>query len=240
MQFSLALERPPFLTRVRALLFNRYGPQRDAGRLDPVSQLILAMISARTRDEISLPAFARLQRSYPSWDPLRRARAAEIENVIRPVTFAERKADLLRRAMGMIAARAGRLNLDFLADWDEEAALHWLKALPGVGAKASAAALNFSTLRKRVFVVDTRLLRLGARLGLLPQGADYEVGHAGFARMVPDDWESDDLYEFHWLMKYHGRDTFTFSEPNCIRCPLRSLCPSAPMIGRLRPHPHHR
>jgi endonuclease-3 len=236
MQLSLALERPPFLTRVRALLFDRYGPQRDPERLDPIGQLILAMISARTRDEISLPAFARLQRSYPSWDLLRRARTAEIENVIRPVTFAERKATLLPRAIGMIAARAGRLNLDFLADWDEEAALQWLKSLPGVGAKASAAALNFSTLRKRVFVMDTRLLRLGARLGLLPQRADYDVGHAGFARMVPDDWESDDLYEFHWLMKYHGRDTCTLSEPDCTACPLRSLCPSAAMIDSLGPH----
>jgi endonuclease-3 len=237
MQLSLDLERPPFLTRVRALLFDRYGPQRDADRLDPISQLILAMISARTHDEVSLPVFGRLQRSFPKWDLLSRAGAAEIQTILRPVTFAERKADLLPRALRMIAARAGGLKLDFLADWDEEAALHWLKALPGVGAKASAAALNFSTLRKRVFVVDTRLLRLGKRLGLLPQDADYNVGHEGFARAVPNDWDSDDLYEFHWLMKYHGRDTCTFPEPACAACPLHNLCPGA-LTGHL--HSHHR
>ncbi len=236
MQLSLDLERPPFLTRVRALLFDRYGPERDADRLDPISQLILAMISARTRDEVSLPAFGRLQRSYPSWDPLSRAGAAEIETIIRLVTFAERKANLLPRALRMIAARAGRLDLDFFANWDEEAALHWLKALPGVGAKASAAALNFSTLRKRVFVVDTRLLRLGQRLGLLPLDADYECGHAAFARLVPDNWDADDLYEFHWLMKELGQKICIFAAPSCDKCPLQDLCPSAHNGGRAADH----
>jgi endonuclease III len=122
MQLALVLERPAFLERVRARLLVRFGPQRDAWRLDPVGQLVLAMISSRTRDEVSRAAFERLRQSYARWDVLARAAPAKIETLIQAVTFAERKAGQLPRALRMIIARSGDLNLDFLAAWEEEAA----------------------------------------------------------------------------------------------------------------------
>jgi hypothetical protein len=47
MQFSLAVDPTPILPRIRTRLLARLGPQRDALRLDPVSQLVLAIISSR-------------------------------------------------------------------------------------------------------------------------------------------------------------------------------------------------
>lgn len=226
MQLTLVFEHPAFLERVRRRLLAQYGPQRDAWRLDPVSQLVLAMLSARTRDAVSLAAFERLRCCYVDWNALSLAAPRDIEAMIAPVTFADRKAAQLSRALRLLRARCGNLALDFLAGWDEEAATQWLKGLPGVGAKVAAAVLNFSTLRKRSFTVDTLLLRLGTRLGLLPADCDYESGHALYARFIPDVWDADDLYEFHWLLKYHGQQTCTFATPRCDRCVLRDLCPS--------------
>jgi endonuclease-3 len=225
MQLSLPLEKRPILSRIRARLLAHFGPQRDALRADPLSQLVNGIISTRTRDEISSAAFARLRHRYASWDLLRQASSSEIEDIIRPVTFADRKADHLPRALRKIVARCGSLELDFLADWDDGMAMQWLGGLPGVRAKTAASVLNFSTLRKPVLAVDTHLLRVGARLGLLPPDADYEVGYALFRRRIPNDWDADDLYELHWQMKYLGQRICTRAAPACANCPLRDLCP---------------
>lgn len=224
MQLSLAVDPTPILPRIRTRLLARLGPQRDALRLDPVSQLVLAIISSRTRDEVSLRVFERLARRYRPWDTLSRADPRAIEAIIRPVTYAEVKAIHLPQALRLIVARSGGLGLAFLAEWPEEKAMCWLEDLPGVGVRNAATILNFSKLRKRTLSVGTHLLRVGQRLGLLPPQADYARGYEIFMRLVPDEWDADDLYEFHWLMKYHGQRTCTHAAPACSRCPLQDLC----------------
>lgn len=226
MQFSLALEDEPVLPKIRDRLLSVFGRQRDDGHLDPVSQFVNAMISTQTRDEVSLAAFERLRKRYPSWNDLRDAAAADIEPILRPVINAKEKSRDLPRALRMIVARSGDLNLDFLADWEEEVALHWLKGLPGVGPKIAATVLNFSTLGQRALAVDRHLLRVGKRLGLLSPKTAYERGHEKFMRLVPDEWGADDLYEFHWLMKYHSQRICTHTAPACADCRLSDLCPS--------------
>jgi endonuclease-3 len=224
MQLSFALDSSPLLPRLRERLIARYGRQRDEFRLDPLSQLINALISSRTKDEVSFPAFLRLRRHYKSWDQITRALPAEVQAIIHDVTHAEVKAVQLPEALRMIAARTGNLSLAFLADWPEEAALAWLEDLPGIGPRNAATVLNFSTLRRRTFSVNTHLLRVGKRLGLLPPAADYKLGRDVFMRLIPDDWNADDLYEFHWLMKLHGQRLCTNDAPPCSHCPLRDLC----------------
>lgn len=226
MQFSLALDEKPILSLLRVRLISVFGPQRDTHRLDPTSQLVNAMISSRTRDDVSLPAFDRLTHRYASWDSLMQAAPEAIAGTIHPVMFAERKALQLVLALRMIRASTGSFDLRFLADFEDEIAMQWLTRLPGVGAKIAAAVLNFSTLRKRTLAVDTHLLRIGERLGLLPQGANSEIGYDLFMRFVPNAWDADDLYEFHWLLKYHGQKICTHAAPACAHCSIQDLCPS--------------
>jgi hypothetical protein len=88
----------------------------------------------------------------------------------------------------------------------------------------AATTLNFSKLRKRTHSVGTHLLRVGERLGVLPPRTDYGRGYEMFMRLVPDAWDADDLYEFHWLMQYHGQRACTHAAPACSRCALRDLC----------------
>lgn len=225
MQLSLALNDRLVLWQIRARLLARLGPQRDAWRLDPVSQLVNAMISTNTLDAVSSAAFERLRQRYASWDDLRLAAPDELEAIIVPVRHANQKARHLPQALRMIVARNGSLDLDFLGDWDEEMAIQWLRGLPGVGAKVAATVLNFSTLRKRALPVDTHLLRVGKRLGLLPPHTDYDDGYDLFMRLVPDTWDADALYEFHWLLKYLGQSLCPHETPICAQCPLSDLCP---------------
>lgn len=225
MQLSLALDDRPLLPQVRDRLLARLGPQRSSRRRDPVSQLVRGILGCKTRDEVARRVFAELRRCYPSWDGLAEASPRAVLRVIWPVNLAEPKAEQLPQALRMIAACTGALTLDHLADLDEEAAMQWLRRLPGIGSKIAAGVLNFSTLRRRVLVVDTHLLRLGGRLGLLPPDAGCDTGYQQLMRQLPDAWDADDLSELHRLMTLLGQTICTAHAPACSACPLRDLCP---------------
>lgn len=226
MQLSLALDPDPPLARVRALLLRAFGPQRAKGRHDPVSQLVKAMISIRTRDAISQAAFIRLMILFLSWEALARADPDIVAHVIRDVTRAPDRAADLVATFRLLQRQLRRMDFDALSEWPVEAALAYLQRLPGVGPKTAAAVVNFSTFRRRALVVDTHCLRLAVRLGLLPPKAGFERAYRSLMRLVPDDWDADDLYELHWLMKRLGQDYCTHDRPRCPACPVRDLCRS--------------
>jgi endonuclease III len=224
MQLSLPFGTPQGLPPIRDRLLAAYGPQSDERRHHPNIQFLKAMISSCTLDAVSDAAFARLKTSLFSLEELVDADPDAIVRIIWDVTYAPDKARRLIEAAGIICRHRGRFDLAFLADWSVENALSWLRKLPGINSKVAAVILNFSSLRKRALVVDRHVLRVSKRLGLLPEKADYERGFRTLMRLVPDEWDADDLYELHWLMKMHGQTTCRDQHPACSRCPVAQLC----------------
>jgi endonuclease-3 len=223
MQTALAFGQSADLVFVRDHLRDRFGPVFDAMRHDPIGQLVKASISSRTYDEISSAAFERLVMRYPNVDDLAEAQTEEIEAVISDVEYAENKALYLRAALRMIKAQQGAISLDFLCDWPVALAMRWLLGLPGVGHKVAAAVLNFSTLRRRIFVVDTHVLRVLQRFGFVGTKADSEDA-SDAVMAAADSFDTDDLYELHWLLKYLGQQICTHGIAHCSECPLTAMC----------------
>jgi endonuclease III len=223
MQIRLALASD--LAAVRDRLRAVFGLQRVEHRMDPVSQIIKAVISSRTYDEVAWAAFIRLRAAYPDWAVLTLATSLDIEPLIDPVTFAEDKARRLPVLIRVIILKRGALDLDFLKDEPLDEAMDWLMRLPGVGVNSAAAALNFSTLDRPVLVVDTHILRVARRLGLIPRQADAREACDGLMEQAPADWDAGRFYELHWLMKAHGQSICTHFEPACGLCALRETCP---------------
>lgn len=223
MQTALAFGQPADLLFIRNRLREGFGAVRDALRHDPISQLVKSCLSGRTYDEVSGAAFDRLVGRYPKIEDLAAASLEDIEAVIADVTYAERKAIYLRAALRMIRARKGEIALDFLRDWPVDVALRWLEGLPGVGPKVAAAVLNFSTLRRRAFVVDTHVLRVLQRFGLVGPNADSEDA-CDAVMAAADGFDADDLYELHWLMKRLGQQICTHGDARCGECPLEATC----------------
>ena len=226
MQLSFTFERELILLKVRDMLVVSYGLQRDELRHEPTPQWVKAMISSRTYDAISDGAFARLS-TLRSWDRLALMEAAEIEPIICDVTFAQNKSIHLVRSARIIKDRRGAVELDFLAGWPTQAAFDWLNTLPGTGPKVACVTLNFSTLRRPVFAIDTHVLRVLWRMGLAPNRHNFRRGYISLSHLIPNHWDADDLYELHWLMKYLGQGICTHRQPLCECCPLASLCPTA-------------
>lgn len=223
MQGYLFTERQGDIETMKSRLNAAFGNIRDEQRLDPTSQFVHAFIGSRTYDEVSSRAFARLVMRYQSWEDIADADAREIESVLAGVTYAEDKSVNLVHALRKIRACAGMIDLEFLADLPVEMGLLWLENIYGVGRKIAAATLNFSTLRKRAFVVDTHVLRVVRRFGIVAAQADRVAVYDAIMASAPA-FDADDLYELHWQLKYLGQRICTHVNAQCSFCVLSDIC----------------
>jgi endonuclease-3 len=231
MQYTLPFAAGSPLLRIHGLLLDRFGPEPECLRLEPVGMLVFAMLSGRTRDAVAKEAFISLRRRVTAWEELVGMSPPVIGQLISGVTFAERKARQLPSALGEILHRRGRLDLGFLAAWPVEDARHWLERLTGVGAKVSAAVLNLSSLHLRVLMVDTAHNRVARRLGLVPEKADIARTTRLLNRCLPPCWNADDTEEHHFLMQRLGRTLCVRARPACAGCPLLATCRTASAAG---------
>jgi len=228
MQLSLnfGAEAPtgPSLTQLHQRLLSAFGPFRSDLRHEPLDQLVKSLISSRTQDEDSGAAYDRLKLRFPQWGMVLDAPAEELRSLLCPVTYPDEKADWLPAVLRQIVSKTGALSLDVLADQPVEQALAWLTKLSGVSPKVAAAVLNFSTLRMRVMVVDSHVLRLAKRYGLVPQSASAEAASRILMDLAPERWTAADFYELHWLMKRTGQMRCTQGWARCGACPVAAAC----------------
>jgi endonuclease III len=214
------------LVEIHGRLLTHYGRPAERDVWDPLKQFIYSLLSSRTKTEVSHEVVRHLEERFGSWERLRDASIPEIEDAIRAITFPEQKAVHLKRALEQITQRCGRLSLDFLKSYRTDKIRSWLERFDGVGAKTSAAVVNFSALRRRAICVDRHHLRVTHRLGLVDKSADARKTEDRLMEMAPADWSAEMLDEHHTLIKTLGQRTCTFADPRCRACPLLDVCPT--------------
>jgi len=207
---------------VLARLNARYENPTWAGpRLDPVSELVLTILSQNTADTNSFRAFTALRESYASWADVLAAPTDELVEVIRPGGLAPTKGPRIQAVLAEVHdATNGSWDLSFLGEWPLEDARAWLVALPGIGRKTAAIVLLFGFGRPAL-PVDTHVHRVALRLGLIPPKTDVEHAHL----LLEAALQPDEMYPFHVDLIRHGRDTCRAPRPICGLCPLTDLCP---------------
>jgi endonuclease III len=194
--------------------------------LEPLDELVSAMLSHRTRNRDSAQAYRTLRARFPSWVEVRDAPVAEVEEAIAASTWPEQKAPRIQTVLREISDRGnGHLSLDFLREWAVEKARAWLQTLPGVGPKTSAAVISFSTLRGKALPVDSHHHRVAARLGLILEGLAVGPAHQVLEAQLPDDWDAQQVYDNHQVVMRHGKQVCTWRDPQCQQCVLLDICP---------------
>lgn len=208
-------------------LCKEYGcPIAYFHHLDPLSELVSSMLSHRTRNRDSGKAFKQLRAKFPSWDAVRDAPTAEVEEAISPATWPEQKAPRIQQVLRDITARrGGELSLDFLKEMPPREARDWLEELTGVGPKTSAAVLIFSNLRTAALPVDSHHHRVAQRLELIPANVDVGPAHALLEAQLPPGWDAQQVYDNHEALMFHGQRVCFPRGPKCERCVVLDLCP---------------
>jgi endonuclease III len=207
----------PDRRRVRTImerLRTAYGKPELEPHRAPVDELILTVLSQNTNDRNRDVAYGRLRERFGSWEEVRDAPTAAVEDAIRPGGLAPTKA---ARIQTILRALDGD-DLGWLETAPVEEGREYLCSLPGVGRKTAACVLLFSYGLPDV-PVDTHVFRVGSRLGIFRPGASFEEAHDEMLRFA------DEAYELHVSLIRHGRRTCTARSPNCPECPLLSLCP---------------
>jgi len=215
------------LIEVHDRLCQAYGcPIPYFHELDPLSELVSALLSHRTRNADSANAFHELRRRFPDWQAVRDAPVAEVEQAIARCTWAEQKAPRIQQVLRLIGDRRdGDLSLDFLKDLSVSDARAWLESLSGVGPKTSAAVLSFSVLRRRALPVDSHHHRVAIRLGLIAETIAVAPAHALLEAQLPPDWTAQQVYDNHEVLMLHGQRCCYYQNPACQRCQVLDLCP---------------
>jgi endonuclease-3 len=142
-----------------------------------------------------------------------------VEEAIRPGGISKIKSARIVAILQAIEAD-GPLSLDWLAGAPVAQGQAYLCALPGVGRKTAACVLLFS-FGLRDVPVDTHVSRVGARLGLLPDGGSFEKLHDAMLALTPRGAE----LELHMNLLRHGRRTCHARRPDCGACALARMCP---------------
>jgi endonuclease-3 len=205
--------------RIDRVLEDFYGRPRRGSRRDPVSTLVLTILSQNTSDTNSGRAFDRLRARFPSWAALAAAPLDTVIEAIRPAGLSAIKAPRIQAVLRRITADRGVLSLEFLRRCPVGRAKAWLRALAGVGPKTAAIVLVFG-LGVPAFAVDTHVSRIGRRTGLIPEGMSVEDAHEWMEALV----RPERYGPFHLLLIRHGREVCKAGRPRCEVCPARRLC----------------
>ncbi|MET0604550.1 MAG: DNA lyase [Baekduia sp.] len=208
--------------RLREKLRDVYGVPIAPPHEDPLAELVLTVLSQSTNDRNRDVAFLRLRDRFDTWDAVRHAPVAEVEEAIRPGGISKVKSQRIHDILVAIedANRADGLDLGWMREAPVAESRDFLCALPGVGRKTAACVLLFSYGLRDV-PVDTHVSRVGMRLHLLRPGAPFEELHDEMLALTPPGAE----LEFHVNLLRHGRRTCHAQRPSCSTCILRSSCP---------------
>jgi endonuclease III len=215
---------PPTRARVRRVrdrLREVYGIPLMAPHGDPIAELVLTVLSQSTNDRNRDVAYLRLRERLETWEEVRDARQAEVEEAIRPGGISKVKSVRIRAILQAIGDGSSELSLDWLPDVPIEQARDYLTSLPGVGRKTAACVLLFAYGLHDV-PVDTHVSRVGMRLRLLQPGASFELLHDQMLALTPPGEE----LELHVNLLRHGRRTCHARKPACVQCALARMCPS--------------
>ncbi|MEM2224763.1 MAG: endonuclease III [Candidatus Caldarchaeum sp.] len=178
--------------------------------VDPFKILVGALLSHRTRDEMTDIAYNELFNRYKNPAELADADVREIAKTIKRVGFYRQKAKRIKKIARIIyGERGGRVP-----ESREE-----LMKLPGVGPKTADIVLSAAFSKPEV-AVDTHVQAVAVRLGIASEKAGYEEIKRNITTLAAEE----DLPIINHLFVSFGREVCKKPRPKCSICPITTFC----------------
>lgn len=186
---------------------------------NPFELLVSVILSAQCTDARVNMVTPALFQKYPDARAMAGATQDDLEAVVRPTGFFRNKAKNIRAASAALAEKHGGQVPRDLAS---------LTALPGVGRKTANVVLGNAYGIEAGVVVDTHVARLSQRLGLTEHQDPVKI-EQDLMKVVPrGKWTL-----WSHLLIWHGRRRCFARKPDCVRCELAALCPTAGKHGNV-------
>lgn len=196
--------------KIATLLLKKYPEPRLALQYgNPLELLIAVILSAQCTDARVNEVTASLFKKYRTAEDYAAADSAVLEAEIRSTGF-------YRNKTRSVIACCQKLVADFHGEIPHT--LEALTALPGVGRKTANMVLG-NAFGVPAIAVDTHVLRVSNRLGLVHSDDPEQVEEALMRQVAKDKWTA-----FGNAMILHGRETCIARKPRCPECVLRAVC----------------
>jgi len=173
--------------------------------------LIATMLSAQTRDPVTLEASTRLFAKAPTPEAMGALRPSQIEKLIYPVSFYRNKAVHVKATCARLLADFGGVVPSTMAE---------LLTLPGVGRKTANLVRIVAHRRPDSICVDTHVHRIANRFGWVRTRTPEQTERALYEVTPKRWWSRINLYLVTW-----GQHVCKPVYPLCPRCPVIDLCP---------------
>ncbi len=187
---------------------------------DPFKFIIGVILSQNTTDRNAIKAYGRLESKLGevSLEKILSTPLDKIAEAIRPAGLHWRRARKIRELASKIVEEFGG-DLSWIRELPLEEARSRLLSLPGVGRKTADVVLLMYA-GKPTFPVDTHVMRVSKRLGLVSEDAGYE----DVRRVLMEVFREKDYLEAHLRMISLGRKYCRARRPKCIECPMKAVC----------------
>ena len=200
------------IARILKALSGRYPLTMLGGwserRVSPFRTLIVTILSARSRDEMTDVITENLFRRFPTARALARADRRVVEKILKPIGFYRTKASYVQETARQVEAQKGRIPRT----------IEGLMEYPGVGRKVANCVLVYA-FGQEAIPVDTHVHRVSNRMGWLKTRTPEETERA-LVRLVPRRYWS----LVNEALVAHGKAICRPIGPKCAECPVHRWC----------------
>ena len=179
----------------------------------PLELLVATILSAQCTDKQVNIVTAELFRKYRAAGDYAQADVTQLEQDIRRIGLYRNKAKNIKACCEVLMAQH---------QGNVPRTMEELEQLAGVGRKTANVVLGNAFGVNVGVVVDTHVARLSRRLGLTKGKGPEKIELELMKLVPPSQWT---MFS-HWLI-WHGRRRCYARSPDCGRCEIRNLCPSA-------------
>lgn len=184
---------------------------------NPLQLLLGVIMAAQCTDERVNQVIPELFRRFPDAEAIAIANLADIESIIKSVTFHRNKAKNIKATCGML--------VDYFSSQVPQSIQDLVK-LPGVARKTATMVLHYAYGIDDGVTVDTHVKRLSDRLGFSKQTDLDRIEKDLIQILPPSEWGNCFVF-----LTYHGRMVCKAKKPACTNCVVADLCPSAGQVG---------
>jgi len=197
-------------------IYGIYEVQAEENVLDC---LMLTVLSQNTNDVNRDKGFATLKERFSTWEDVREADVETIGEAIKIAGLHGQKSRTIKNFLTWLTTERGQLDLEFICDMETDAARQYLCQHKGIGVKTASVTLAFACGHD-VFPVDTHVLRIGKRLGLVPSNCTADKAHELMPEIIPEG----KAFPFHMNLIQFGRQICNARNPKCNQCSLTEHC----------------
>lgn len=177
---------------------------------NPFELTVAVILSAQATDPSVNRVTPRLFEAYPDAFAMAQAKQEDLESLIKTIGLFRSKAKhLIALSRTLVSDYEGQVPSDF----------ELLQRLPGIGRK-TANVIVAVAFGQPGLAVDTHVLRVSKRLGLVGEDADPTKTERFLKKALPQETWSD----AHHVILFFGRYHCTARKPKCETCPMAEDC----------------